>query len=99
MKPINLNNIEEKNVGGGDFPQLKPGAYACKVTEVIDNADREYLDVLLDICVGEFEGYFSDKFYADKPWSHHVILSYKDALENRIQGTSRAGGAGGDRFP
>ena len=24
MKPINLNNIEEKNVGGGDFPQLKP---------------------------------------------------------------------------
>lgn len=79
MKPINLNNIEEKNVGGGDFPQLKPGAYACKVTAVIDNAGREYLDVLLDICVGEFEGYFSDKFYADKPWSHHVILSYKDA--------------------
>ena len=49
------------------------------MTEVIDHADREYLDVLLDICVGEFEGYFSDKFYADKPWSHHVILSYKDA--------------------
>ena len=49
MKPINLNNIEEKAVGGGDFPQLKPGAYACKVTEVIDHADREYLDVLLDI--------------------------------------------------
>lgn len=77
MKPINLNNIEEKSIGG-DFPQLKPGVYACRVTEVIDHADREYLDVMLDICVGEFEGYFADAFYADKPWAHRVILSYKE---------------------
>ena len=47
MKPINLNNIEEKNVGGGDFPQLKPGAYACKVTEVIRALD-EYNGVTPD---------------------------------------------------
>ena len=86
MKPINLNSIEEKNLGGGDFPQLKPGAYACKVTEVIDHADREYLDVLLDICVGEFEGYFSDKFYADKPWSHSIVLSYKDSALGMLKG-------------
>lgn len=78
MRPINLNNVEEKSIGGG-YKRLPAGAYACVVTKVEDVADREYLSVELDIAAGEFSGYFSDDFYADKPYAHRVVLSYKDA--------------------
>ena len=80
MKPINLNNIEEKNVGGGNFPRLKPGAYACKVTEVIDHADRGVPGRAARHLRRRVRRDFSDKFYADKPWTTtRRILSYKDA--------------------
>lgn len=78
MKPINLNNIEEKTPGG-DYKRLAPGAYACVVTKVEDKPGGEYLSVELDIVAGEFEGYFSDAFYADKPFTHRTVLSYKDS--------------------
>lgn len=77
MRPINLSNIEEKAVGG-DFKRLVPGVYPCKVVKVIDNPQKENLCILLDIVAGEFEGFFSDKFYADKDWAHRIYMSYKD---------------------
>ena len=78
MRPINLSNIEEKAVGG-DFKRLVPGAYPCKVVAVNDNARNEYLEVVVDIVAGEFEGFFSDDFYNGKDYMHRVIMSYKDA--------------------
>lgn len=78
MKSINLANVDEKTPGG-DFPRLEAGAYKCVVTAVEDNANGEYLSVMLDIAEGEHAGYFSDEFYADKPFAHRTILSYKDA--------------------
>lgn len=77
MRPINLNNIEEKNLGG-DFKRLEPGAYPCVIMEVEDVEDREYLRVAFDIVAGEFKDYFSDPFYADKPWSHSMAFTYKE---------------------
>lgn len=78
MRPINLSNIEEKSVGG-DFKRLAPGAYPCRVVKVIDNERGEYLEVVVDIVAGEFEGFFSDSFYSDKDYMHRIIMSYKDA--------------------
>lgn len=78
MKPINLNNVEEKSAGG-DFKRLEAGAYACIITAVEDVPEREYLNALLDIAVGDFAGYFDDSFYANKPWAHRIVMSYKDA--------------------
>lgn len=78
MRPINLSNIEEKSVGG-DYKRLVPGAYPCKVVAVHDNARSEYLEVVVDIVAGEFEGFFSDAFYNGKDYMHRVIMSYKDA--------------------
>lgn len=77
MKPINLNNIEEKSAGG-DYKRLVAGAYACIVTKVEDNPRGEYLSVELDIVAGEFEGYFKDSFYDNKPFAHRTVMSYKD---------------------
>lgn len=76
MRQLNLNSIKAK--AEGDFKNITPGAYACIITEVTDKENKEYLDVLFDIQVGEFEGYFSSDFYKDKPWAHHMILSYKE---------------------
>lgn len=75
MRQLNLNSIKAKSEG--DFKNITPGAYACIITEVTDNEEKEYLDVLFDIQVGEFEGYYSSDFYKDKPWAHHITLSYK----------------------
>lgn len=75
MRQLNLNSIKAK--ADGDFKNITPGAYACIITEVTDNENKEYLDALFDIQVGEFECYYSSDFYKDKPWAHHMILSYK----------------------
>lgn len=76
MRQLNLNSIKAK--ADGDFKNITPGAYACIITEVKDNENKEYLDALFDIQVGEFDGYYSSDFYKDKPWAHHMILSYKE---------------------
>lgn len=76
MRQLNLNSIKAQTEG--DFKNITPGAYACIITEVTDNENKEYLDALFDIQVGEFEGYYSSDFYKDKPWAHHMILSYKE---------------------
>ena len=76
MRQLNLNSIKAKTEG--DFKNITSGAYACIITEVNDNENKEYLDALFDIQVGEFEGYYSSDFYKDKPWAHHMILSYKE---------------------
>lgn len=76
MRQLNLNSIKAQTEG--DFKNITPGAYACIITEVTDNDNKEYLDALFDIQVGEFEGYYSSDFYKDKPWAHRMILSYKE---------------------
>ena len=84
MRPINLTNIVEK--AEGEFNRLKPGAYACIITNVEDVPDKEYLRVLVDIVAGEYKGYFSDEFYDDKPFAHSVIMSYKESAQGMLKG-------------
>lgn len=56
MKPIeNYDLINE----AGELKTLRAGAYACKIIDVVDVPDKEYLDVYFDIVEGEFKGYFS----------------------------------------
>ena len=84
MRPINLNNIAEK--AEGEFDRLKPGAYSCAIMEVEDFPEKEYLRLLVDIVAGEYKDYFSDDFYADKPFAHSIIMSYKDSALGMLKG-------------
>lgn len=43
----------------GELKSLPAGAYICKISEVIDVSEKEYLDVYFDIVDGEFKGYFA----------------------------------------
>ena len=88
MRSINFNDVEA-STEGGSYQQLPAGAYVCAITAMEDVADREYVRMAIDIVQGEYANYFSDQFYADKPWSHSIVLSYKDPalpmLKGRLQ--------------
>lgn len=77
MRPINLDSIAEASEGG--FARLKPGAYACAITDVEDIPDKSYMWVRVDIVDGEFANFFADEFYRDKPFAHRLCFSYKDS--------------------
>lgn len=42
----------------GEFNQLPVGAYICKILDVIDYPDKEYLEVKFDIVEGKYKNYF-----------------------------------------
>lgn len=51
MKAINWNEVESKQEG---FSAPVPGGYICRIVQVEDVEDKEYLKLTLDICEGEF---------------------------------------------
>lgn len=63
----------------GEFERLKAGGYVIRITAATDKADKEYLELLYDIAEGPEAGRFSDSFWADKPYAHRFIRSYKDS--------------------
>lgn len=76
MKPIkNWKDITPS----GDRERLKAGGYIIKITDVKDVPKKEYLEILYDIAEGPEAGRFKDDFYADKPYAHRFIRSYKDS--------------------
>lgn len=70
----------------GDYKSIKAGAYVGVITEMVDITSREYVQLVFDIADGEFKGYFSDSFYANKPWAHNMVLSYKDSALGMTKG-------------
>lgn len=83
-RPINFDNIQATHEG--EYESLPAGAYCCAITNVTDNASKEYYAIEVDITVGEHEGYYSDDFYKDKPWAHQLILSYKETALPMLKG-------------
>ena len=61
MKEIkNWNELDSENEVV-EFKSIKPGAYICKILEVVDVVDKEYLKIKFDIVDGEYKNYFSDR--------------------------------------
>lgn len=77
MKPINMTNIQ----AAGDYVRPAAGAYKCKITEVIDVADKQYLKIVYDIDDGEFKGYYTEmrENHPDWLWAGAYVRSYKEA--------------------
>jgi hypothetical protein len=61
----------------GEFKNLPAGAYACKIIEVVDVLDKEYLNVYFDIVEGEFKGYFTALFQSTGKNYGFITRSYK----------------------
>lgn len=80
MRKISLSGVEASFEGEAE--RLEPGAYVCIVQAVEDHPDREYLSLVLGISEGPRKGFFDAPFFADKPWAHQVVMSYRD--EERV---------------
>lgn len=74
MKPIeNYDLVNE----AGEFKRVPPGAYGVVITNVIDNPEREYLEVYCDITKGEYANYFKSLVESGMKDSSLHIRSYK----------------------
>lgn len=61
MKPIEgWDAINE----AGELKSLTPGPQPIIITKIVNNPEKEYIEIYSDICSGEFKNYF--KFAADR---------------------------------
>ena len=86
MKKLNGNlyapNETVQNYNDGSFEQLPAGVYCCKICQVKDEPDREYLYLEYDITEGEHKGYFERLSDRAGFWGGRIYLSYKDKAES-----------------
>jgi len=77
MKKIDMTNVLE----AGESKRLPAGAYICKITDVKDVPDKEYLKVSYDISEGEYAGHYAAirKEHPDWEWTGAYVKSYKTA--------------------
>lgn len=74
MQPINMVNVQEAGTGTG----LKPGGYVCKITNVEDVQDKQYLLVEYDIAEGEYKDYYKKLQESYNFWGGSMYKSYKE---------------------
>lgn len=76
MKKIDMTNVQAT----GEFSRPTAGAYICKITDVKDISDREYLKIFYDIDEGEFKGYYTEMRdnHPDWDWAGAYVRSYKE---------------------
>lgn len=89
MKPLNLNNVQIKT-SGGTFDDVKPGGYICRIMNVTDVPEREYLRVDLDIASGEYKNFYTDLAGKFGFWGCTQYWSYKDKNLGFFKGNIRA---------
>ena len=74
MKP--LKGYKDAVASEG-FEKLAPGGYVIKITEIEDDAKKEYLRVTYDIAEGTEAGRYKNET-PDNAYRHQFIRSYKD---------------------
>ena len=93
MKRIeNWENIQEST----SFKRLTPNGYICKILNVEDRPEKEYLKIYFDIVKGDDKGYFKKQYDGDKrkerkwPNAGTFIRSYKDSAASMFKGFTNA---------
>lgn len=86
MKKLKGNLYKEgetpTNYTDTEYERLEPGAYVCKIVQVRDEEDKEYLYVEYDIAEGPNAGYYSRLQDRANFWGGRIYLSYKDKASN-----------------
>lgn len=74
MKQINnFETIKETSTG------IAPGAYICKIVDVEDLTEKQYLKIFFDIADGDFKDYYSILEQRSHNWYGVIYRSYKDS--------------------
>ena len=85
MKPTNWQNITPQY--DGEIRKLPPGGYVCKIVNMFDVPEREYVMIVYDIAQGEYAGFFAnDSRETSKQWSHAISMSYKETANGLLKG-------------
>lgn len=74
MKSVNLENVQE----AGTSNSLKAGGYVCKLTNVEDVPEKEYLYIEFDIAEGEYKDYYKKLQESKNFWGGSMYKSYKE---------------------
>lgn len=74
MINIDLTNVTESN---GEYDNLKPGGYVCKIVSATNQPENERLMIEYDIAEGEYKDYFDHKHSSTGYWFGDTIRSYK----------------------
>lgn len=79
MGKIDWNLYDNTEESGGSILPLKKGIYVCRVLEVDDVEDKQYLKIKFDITQGDFKDYFKKANDAFKEWKNngYFYRSYK----------------------
>lgn len=73
MKIMDWESVAES----APFEKLPAGGYVCRIVDVEDVPQKEYLNVVYDIAEGPHAGFYSDAFGRENPWAHRFVRSYK----------------------
>lgn len=85
MKPIgNWNEIEAQ--GNEEHKRLVPGGYVCRITNVTDNPDKQYLYIEFDIAEGEYMGYAASCMERNGFTPLRMYRSYTDKAAGMFKG-------------
>ena len=76
MKKLNLNDVEA--VEPTERKKLPAGGYIVRIESYDDDEANERVWFVFDVNEGPHAGFYSDPFYANKPWRHRLMLSTKD---------------------
>lgn len=71
----NWTAIPEMTTGAG----VPAGGYVARITDVVDIAQKEYLDIVYDIAEGEYANHYSDDWGKQHPYAHKFVRSYKES--------------------
>jgi hypothetical protein len=88
VRKLNWNSIQSSSDGG--FEALPAGAYVAKIVDMVDNEQREYVEVVYDIAEGPKAGYYSDDWGKQHPYAHHFFMSYKQTALGMLKGRLEA---------
>ena len=73
MKNLGLSNVAESM---GSIP---PGGYICKILDVEDVPQKEYLKIKVDIAQGQYKGHYKNLEEQFSFWGLTWFMSYKDS--------------------
>lgn len=85
VKKLDLSNVKASG-GDGGFTPLPEGAYVVEIVAVVDNEEREYMEVTFDVAEGEYAGYYSDEWGVAHPYAHQIKVSYKEKALGMLKG-------------
>lgn len=88
MRKFNWSSITA--TADGEYAALPAGPYIARIVDMVDNDQKEYVELIWDIAEGPHKDRFSDDWGKKHPYAHHVFLSYKDTALGMLKGRLEA---------